>query len=251
MLELKDKVAIVTGAGQGIGREIALILAKNGAKIIVSDVTGKEEDVAKEIKNSGGKAQALKCDISNEKEVKEMINSAIEKFDKVDILVNNAGICKACDISEMQEGDWEKMIAVDLKGVFLCSRAVLPKMKEQKYGKIVNISSIAGSIVAWPKLCHYAAAKAGVAGFTRNLAFDVAPYGINVNAICPGAIETDMLDKMLKELGMTREQIIQMTPLRRIGEPKDIANAVVFLVSEKAKQITGQVLVVDGGYTIV
>jgi len=249
-MKLKDKIAIVTGAGQGIGKEIAITLAKEGTKVVVTDLTDKINDVAKEIEKLGSETMAIKMDVTNKEQIENVVKRTLEKFGRIDILVNNAGICWTSNIVEMKEEDWDKILGVNLKGIFLCSQAVLPTMMKQKYGKIVNISSIAGTEVAWPKLCHYSASKAGIFGFTKNLASDVGSYGINVNAVAPGTIETEMLNSVLKQLGITREQVIQLTPLGRIGKPKDIANLVVFLSSDDSNFITGQLIVADGGFTI-
>ena len=251
MFELKNRVAVVTGARRGIGRAIALALARQGARVAVTDIDEKDcQSVVREIKKLGSDGIACKVDVTNIKEIEKMVKETINKFGRIDILVNNAGVCWTKEITEMKEEDWDKLLTINLKSVFLCSKAVLPTMIKQKSGKIINISSIAGPSVAWPRLCHYSASKAGIVGFTKNLAFDVGQYGINVNAVAPGAVETDMMDQVLKELGMTREQVIQLTPLRRINEPEDIAGVVAFLSSDEARSITGQVIVADGGYTI-
>jgi 3-oxoacyl-[acyl-carrier protein] reductase len=251
MARLKNKVAIVTGAGQGIGKAIAMELAKEGAKVVVSDINEETiEKTVEEIKKSGAEAIGIKVDVSNSAEVEDTVKQTLDQFKRVDILVNNAGICKAIQVTDMSEDEWDKTLAVNLKGVFLCSKAVLPKMVEQKYGKIINIASIAGAKVAWTKTSHYSASKAGIVGLTRNLASDYGRYGINVNAVAPGAIETKMLDSVLKELGMTRKQVIQGIPLGRIGQPEDIAKLVAFLASDDSNYMTGQTIIIDGGYTI-
>ncbi len=251
MKKLKDRVAIVTGAGQGIGKGIVLELAKEGAKVVVSDINEKTmNETVEEIKKLGAEAIGVKADVANSAEVEEIVKRTLEQFGRVDILVNNAGICKTSQVTDMSEDEWDKVLAINLKGVFLCSKTVLPKMVEQKYGKIINITSIAGAKIAWPKIGHYVASKAGIIGLTRNLALDYSRYGINVNAVAPGAIETAMLDSVLKDLGMTREQVIQGIPLGRIGQPEDIAKVVAFLASDDSSYITGQTIITDGGYTI-
>jgi 3-oxoacyl-[acyl-carrier protein] reductase len=247
MAELKDKVAIVTGAGQGIGRGIALSLAKEGAKVVVADITDKRFEVVKEIEALGSQALAVKCDVSNREDVASMVKETLNKFRRVDILVNNAGIYPFKPFADMTEQDWDRVLNINLKGVFYCVKAVLPKMIEQKYGKIVNLSSIAGSVVGFPSLVHYSASKAAILGFTRALALEVAPHKINVNAIAPGPIDTP---------GTTApdvtimEQTKKMIPLGRMGLPQDIANLAVFLASDKSSFITGQCIVSDGGYTL-
>jgi len=246
-MKLKDKVAIVTGAGQGIGRGIALALAKEGAKVVVSDVSDKIGEVVKEIESSGSEALAVKADVRNNKETEEMVKTAIDKFGRIDILVNNAGIYPFKSLVEMKEEDWDKVLGVNLKGVFNCTKAVLSKMIEQKSGTIINISSIAGAVIGYPNAVHYATSKAGMIGFTRAAALELAQYGIRVNAIAPGAIETPGTKALGEEV---LRQVEQTVPLKRIGQPQDIANLVVFLASEDASYITGQLIIADGGYVI-
>lgn len=247
MIELKDRVAIVTGAGQGIGREIALSLARNGAKVVVTDITDKIYEVVKEIEAMGAQGLPLKCDVSNREEVEKMVNKTIDAFKRIDILVNNAGIFPFKSFTEMTEEEWNKVLNVNLKGVFHCTKAVLPKMIEQKYGKIINIASIAGSIIGFFDLAHYSASKAAIVGLTRSLALEVAQYGININAVAPGPIYTPGTKELGKEI---YEEARRTIPLGRWGLPRDIANLVVFLTSDKASFITGQCIVIDGGYTL-
>jgi len=246
-MKLKDEVAFVTGAGQGIGKEIALTLAREGAKVIVSDISDKIYEVVKEIENIGNQALAVKADVSNLKEVEKMVKEILDKFGKVDILVNNAGIYPFKPLIEMEEKDWDKVLNVNLKGTFNCTKAVLPSMIKRKVGNIINISSIAGSVIGYLNLVHYSASKAGILGFTRSAAIELAQYGIRVNAIAPGAIETPGTKVLGEE---TLKQFVQMIPLKRMGQPSDIAKLVVFLASEDSKYITGQCIVIDGGLTL-
>ncbi|MEM4176130.1 MAG: SDR family NAD(P)-dependent oxidoreductase [Nitrososphaeria archaeon] len=247
MSELRDKVVIVTGAGQGIGREIALSFAKNGAKTVLIDISETIFEVLKEIESIGAQGIAIKCDVSNSSETEKAVNKAIEKFGKIDILVNNAGIYPFKQFKDMSEEEWDRVLNVNLKGVFNFTRAALPKMIEQRRGKIINIASIAGAIVGFSNLAHYSASKAGIVGFTRALALEVAQYGINVNAISPGPILTPGIKGMREE---NFEQIRRSIPLGRWGRPEDVANLALFLASEKSDFITGQNIVIDGGYTI-
>ena len=261
--DLKDKVAIVTGARRGIGKAISLKLAKEGAKVVVTDISQEDcQKVVEEIEKMGchqpttlpaeggaPEGLALKLDVTNEEDIKNVVAKTKEKFGRIDILVNNAGICLLEDIKNPDFEVVEKILNVNLKGLIELTYLVLPEMIKQKYGKIINISSIA-ALVSWSKIYTYSATKGGIIGFTKGLAGDVGQYGINVNAIAPGTIETPMLDSVLKELGMKREQVCQFTPKGRIGKPEDIANACCFLSSDEADFITGQVLVVDGGYSI-
>ncbi len=246
-MKLKNKVAIVTGAGQGIGRAIALALAREGAKVVVGDISNKEGEVAKEIEGFGSEALAVKADIWNRKETEEMAKAAIDKFGRIDILVNNAGIYPFKSLVEMEEEDWDRVLGVNLKGVFNCTKAVLPQMIQHKSGIIINISSTVGTVVGYPNFAHYAASKAGIIGFTRTAALELAQHGIRVNAIAPGVIETPGTKALGEE---TLKQIEQTIPLKRIGQPQDIANLAVFLATETSSYITGQVIIVDGGYVI-
>lgn len=249
MYELKDKIAVVTGAGQGIGKAIALTLARHGANVVLIDVSDKIFDVLNEVEKIGVRGLAIKCDVSNVNDVEKAVKEAVNKFGRVDILVNNAGIYPYKALMEMSEKDWARVLDINLKGTFLMTKAIVPKMIEQKYGKIINIASIAGSMIGYPSLTHYSASKAGVVGFTRALALELAQYGINVNAISPGPILTEGTSVV----GLTKElyeQTIRTIPLGRMGKPEDIANLVVFLASDESSFITGQNIIVDGGTTI-
>lgn len=243
-METKDKTAVVTGAGKGIGRGIAVALARAGYNVVVSDIVKEDgEKVAEELKASGVKALAIKCDVSNKSEVENLFSSAAREFGKVDILVNNAGIYPFVPFEKMNEADWDKVMSVNLKGVFLCSQEVLKTMPEG--GRIIDISSIA-SFVGFEGLVHYCASKGGVNGMIRALALELAAKKITVNAVAPGAIETPGAQMT----GDLKEQTIAAIPLKRIGQPEDIANAVVFLASDKSSYITGQTIIVDGGWTV-
>jgi len=241
---LENKIAIVTGARQGIGKGIVLALAKEGCNVVVSDIIEEDcEKVVEEIKKIGVEGLVIKCDVSKKEEVDNLIKKTIEKFGKLDILVNNAGIYPIVPFLEMKESDWDKVMDVNLKSVFLCSQAAAKEMKDG--GKIVDISSIA-SFIGFEGLTHYCASKGGVNAMIRALALELAPKKINVNAVAPGAISTPGAAS-----GEEREkQTIIAIPLARMGMPEDIANAVVFLASEKADYITGQTIIVDGGWTL-
>ena len=244
-MDLQDKVAIVTGAGRGIGKAITLTLARKGANIIVNDINLEiAQEVADEIQSMGRRAIAIKADISIAKEVNQMVSLAMRQFDRIDILVNNASIIKRGITEELSEEDWEKVINVNLKGTFNCMKSVVGIMKNQKYGKIVNISSIVGKIGDLASAPCYGASKAGIACLGKSLARELAPFNINVNVVAPHAIETEMSKEWPEE---KRTRIIADIPLGRMGEPEDVAEAVAFLVSDKAKFITGEVLDVNGG----
>ena len=244
-MDLVDKVAIVTGAGRGIGKAIAIALTREGASVIINDVDIQTaEKVTKEIKSLGWKALAIQADVSDSKEVNQMVQLALKKFKRVDILVNNAAIIKRGSIEDLNEEDWDRVMDVNLKGAFNCMKAVAGIMKKQRYGKIVNISSIAGKVGDLASAPCYGASKAGMICLAKSLARELAAYNINVNVVAPHAIKTDMSKEWSEE---KRKNIIANIPLGRMGEPEDIAEAVVFLVSDKAKFITGEVLDVNGG----
>jgi len=246
LVDLKGKVAIVTGAGHGIGREIALSLAINGAEVVVTDVTDAVFEVGKQIEALGSKALPLKCDVTDLEQAQDVEEKVIGKYERIDILVNNAGIYPQKAFLDMTADDWNKVLRINLNGVFHCTKAVIPKMVRQRYGKIVNIASIAGAVVGFQNLAHYSASKAAIAGFTKSLALEVAQYGINVNAVAPGPIDVgDMAANM-----EIYQQIVKAIPVGRMGLPTDIANLVVFLVSDESNFITGQCIVSDGGYTL-
>ncbi len=247
MKEVDGKVALVTGAALGIGKEIALTLAESGAKIIIADIKKNDlEQTLTEIEKLGAEGLAVICDVSKTEDIDKLVEKALNKYERIDILVNNAGIYPYNAFVDMSVEDWNKVIDINLRGVYYLTKSIVPTMIKQKYGKIVNIASIAGTTVGYEQLVHYSASKAGIGGFTKALAMEMAKYKINVNAISPGAIKTHGTSGVTKE---QEEQVKMIIPLNRWGEPKDIANAVLFLASDKSSFITGQNIVVDGGQT--
>jgi len=245
---LANKVALVTGASRGIGKEIALTLAKAGTNIVVnySKSEKQAEEVVEEIHSFGNKSIAVKADISDESQVKEMVNKTISEFGTIDILINNAGVTKDTLIVRMTNDDWEDVLNVCLKGAFLCSKYVSRIMIRKRCGSIVNISSIVG-VRGNAGQVNYSSAKAGLIGLTKSLARELAPRGIRVNAIAPGYIKTELTERLSETV---KERILKATPLGYLGETKDVANSVLFLVSDLARYITGHVLLVDGGMGI-
>ena len=253
-LGIIDQIAIVTGGGQGIGEAIAYALAREGVDVVVADLnTETAAGVSKKIESMGRKSLARKVDVSKEKEVKEMIDATIDHFHRVDILINNAGISPRRPdgmrtlIAEMPEEEFNRVIDVNLKGVFNCSKYVLPHMIRRRYGNIVNISSCSAKLTDLKKIpsgAHYNASKAAVSNFTMSLANEVAQHGIRVNAISPGRIKTALMKTSTNEL---EGRLLENIPLSRFGLPEDIANAALFLVSRLSSYITGEILDVDGG----
>ncbi|SDG09628.1 3-oxoacyl-[acyl-carrier-protein] reductase [Desulfosporosinus hippei] len=242
---LKDSVGIVTGSGRGIGRAIAVNLATAGVKVVVNYAgrSDKAEETVELIRAVGGEAVAVQADVSQQADVDRLIKTAIEKYGKIDILVNNAGITRDTLLLRMKEADWDAVLETNLKGVFLCTKAVSKGMLKQRSGVIVNISSIVG-LSGNPGQANYAAAKAGIIGFTKSVAKEFASRGIRVNVVAPGYISTDMTGTLPEG---TQADILKGIPLGRIGSPEDVANVVRFLVSPEASYITGQTLSVDGG----
>ncbi len=240
-----NKNAIVTGGTRGIGKEIAKTLAKNGANIAINyrKYSEEVENLVEELKALGGKALAIKCDISNEDEVNNFIKEVKENFGSIDILVNNAGITKDGLLLRMSEKDFNDVIDINLKGTFNMTKAVSSIMVKQRVGKIINISSVVG-VAGNAGQCNYAASKAGVIGFSKSIARELASRNINVNVIAPGYINTDMT-KVLPD--KVKEEVLKTIPMKKIGEPEEIANLVLFLSSDLSNYITGQVINVDGG----
>jgi NAD(P)-dependent dehydrogenase (short-subunit alcohol dehydrogenase family) len=249
-MQLKDKTAIITGARGGMGRTHALALAKEGANVVVSDISLEDcQKVVDEIKGVGGEAIAVKCDVTKKQEIEDMIKQTLDKFKKIDILINNAGILQFKPFLELTEEDWDKMLAVNLRGYFLCSQACAKEMVKQKSGVIVNISSIAmGQVgVGFPQIVHYCAAKGGITAMTEAMALELSPFNIRVNAIAPGAIDTPMA-AATKQDPKVLEGALARIPMHRMGNPEEVSNVVVFLASDKSSYMTGSVVVVDGGY---
>ena len=243
-LKLKGKVALITGAAQGIGKSIALLLAQNGANIVVSDINlERAEETAREIESIGSKAMAVKVDVANLKEVEQMVEAVLEKFGKIDILVNNAGITRDKLILRMTEEDWDAVLNVNLKGTFNCTKVVVRHMAKQRSGKIVSIASVVGEMGNAGQ-ANYSASKAGVIGLTKTIAREFAQRRINVNAIAPGYIETPMTEVLAEKV---KEELKRLIPMERLGKPEDVAQAALFLVSEESNYITGHVLSVNGG----
>jgi len=244
-MKLAGKAALVTGASRGIGREIALELAKQGANVAVNFAgsEAKANEVVDEIKALGRDAFTIKCDVSNSEEVSEMIKAVVTQFGRLDILVNNAGITKDNLLMRMKEDEWDDVININLKGVFLVTKAVTRQMMKQRAGRIINIASIVG-VSGNPGQANYVAAKAGVIGLTKTAAKELASRHITVNAIAPGFITTDMTEQLPEDV---KAEMLKMIPLARFGEPKDIAAITAFLASDDSAYMTGQTLHVDGG----
>jgi len=247
-MNLSNKIAIVTGSGRGIGRAIALKLAEVGATVVVNDIGDAEplEAVAEEIRAMGRQSLPILADVSSSSDVARLVAEAIAAYGKIDILVNNAGIARDQLVLRMSEEDWDRVLEVDLKSVFLCTKAVLRHMVKQRWGRIISIASVVG-IVGNPGQANYASAKAGIIGFTRTVAKEVASHGITANAIAPGFIDTEMTQRLKEDW---KQEIKRQIPLGCFGSPRDVAEAVAFLASEEARYITGQVLGVDGGMAV-
>ncbi|MBS3905704.1 MAG: SDR family oxidoreductase [Syntrophaceae bacterium] len=244
-MKLKGRVSIVTGGARGIGKAIALTLVREGVKVAIVDFDQQGAIALRdEIEKIGGEAIAIPCDVSKNGEVQIMVDQVKKAFGRIDILVNNAGIIRRGTIETVTEEDWDRVIEVNLKGTFLCSKAVVEAMKRQGYGKIVNLSSIAGKMGDITSAPGYGPSKAGIDALTKTLARQLAPYGINVNAVSPHAIETEMSAQWSEE---RRKEIIASIPLGRLGKPEDVAEAVLFLSSDEASFITGEILDVNGG----
>jgi 3-oxoacyl-[acyl-carrier protein] reductase len=244
-MKLKNRVAIVTGAARGIGKAIALTFLREGAKVAIIDLDKERlEILKKEINKENKEAMTIFCDITKSSEVNGMVDQVYKTLGRIDILVNNAGIIRRGTIDTVTEEDWDRVIEVNLKGTFNCCKAVVETMKQQGYGKIINVSSIAGKMGDITSAPGYGPSKAGIDALTKTLARQLAPFGINVNAVSPHAIETEMSAQWSEE---RRKEIIASIPLGRLGKPEDVAEAVLFLVSDEASFITGEILDVNGG----
>jgi NAD(P)-dependent dehydrogenase (short-subunit alcohol dehydrogenase family) len=243
----KDKVALVTGASFGIGRATALAFAKKGAKVVLADWVENLETMDL-IKKFGGEAIFVKCDVSNGKEVKALIQKTIASFGRLDYAFNNAGIeGNSAPVHECSEENWDKTIGINLKGIWLCMKYEIPEMLKQGKGVIVNCSSVAG-LVGFQGLPAYVASKHGVIGLTKTAALECATLGIRVNAICPGVIQTPMIDRLTGKKKESIEQFTALEPMARFGLAEEIANAVIWLCSEEASFVTGVAMPVDGGF---
>jgi 2-hydroxycyclohexanecarboxyl-CoA dehydrogenase len=251
IMRLKDKIAIVTGGGQGIGKAIACCLSKEGAMVVVAD---KNEETAKntaqEIVATGGKAIAIQVDVTKSKEVARVFQRVLSKYSKIDILVNNAGYNKLQPFVDNTEDFWDMMIAVNLKSAIICSRVVLDNMLDRKYGKIINISSDSG-LIGSSGCVVYSAAKGGIISFTKALAREVAEYNIHVNCVAPGPTQTPLWDRFVREKPEILDDVRKATPQKRVGKPEDIASAILFLASDEAKWMVGQTLSVSGGFVMI
>ena len=246
-MRFKGKVVLVTGASRGIGRAIALCFGKEGASVVVNYTASEDKAkiVASEIEKSGGKAITIKCDVSDEAQVKKMVAETIKKFGRIDVLVNNAGIVFDLPFIERTTEHWKKTLAVDLDGVYFCCKYASEQMKKQKSGRIINISSTSGVNTYDPMSIDYAAAKAGVIMFTKALAMELGRYNILVNVVAPGWVNTDLNAKLPKEfIKKETEKIF----IKRFCDPEEIAKPVLFLASDDASYINGDVLMIDGGY---
>lgn len=246
MKKLENRVCIITGGSRGIGKATVLTLANEGAKVIINDKSDGTSagELIKEIQETGGIAAFFRADVCKIAEVEEMINYVLEKFGRVDVLVNNAGINRDAFIADMSQEDWMEVINTNLNGVFNCTKAVLKPMVLQRSGKIINISSIAADIGLRGQ-SNYAASKAAINGLTRSVAVELAPFGIQVNAVAPGMINTKMTEKLRRSIGT---RILPLIALERFGEPEEVAKVVLFLASDDSNYITGEIIHVTGGF---
>ena len=241
---LKDKVALVTGAAQGIGKAIAIRLAKEGANVVICDMNeAQAQQTAAEIVSLGVKAVSYKVNVTQEKEAQACVDKVIDTLGRIDILVNNAGVTRDGLLIRMKEGDWDMVMAVNLRGTFNFTKSVAKSMIKNRSGKIVSVASIIG-LIGNAGQANYAASKAGVMGLTKSVAKELAGRNINVNAVAPGFIDTAMTQALPEE---TRKKMLELVPLRRMGTPEDVADVVFFLCSDLSKYITGQVITIDGG----
>jgi len=247
-MDLSSRVAIVTGSGRGIGAAIALRLAEAGATVVINDIgdMAPAESVATEIRKMGRESLVVPADISQSEEVARLVDTTVKAYGKVDILVNNAGITRDQLVMRMSDDDWDNVLRVNLKSVFLCTRAVLRHMMRQRWGRIVSIASVVG-LIGNAGQANYASAKAGIIGFTRTIAKEAAPRGITANAVAPGFIDTPMTQQLPED---RKQALAGQILLGYLGTPRDVAEAVAFLASEEARYITGQVLTVDGGISL-
>jgi NAD(P)-dependent dehydrogenase (short-subunit alcohol dehydrogenase family) len=254
MVRLKDRIAIVTGAARGNGEGIARALAKEGATVVLWDVVDRVDETAKSIRSSGHNAVSFKVDITETKQVNQTVQEILKKYAKIDVLVNNAGVYPFVPFLEMSDELRDKVFNINIKGTWNCTQAVLPSMINQKYGKIVNISSVTGPLVSDPGATAYSATKGAISGFTRALALEVAEFGINVNAILPGYINTPGVRELVTSLGEDPDEFVKKlansVPMKRLGTIDEVGDLAVFLASEESKYITGQEIVVDGGNVV-
>lgn len=242
-MRLARQVAIITGAARGIGKAIALALVKEGAAVVLSDVSEDVHKTAAEIRQSGGQAVSSVGDVTKQADCEAMVDLAVKTFERLDILVNNAGITKDNLLLRMSEADWDAVLDINLKGTFLCTKAAIKPMMKQRSGKIINIASVIGQIGNIGQ-ANYSASKGGVIAFTKTMAKELGSRGIRVNAIAPGFIESKMTDVLSEE---ARNRLLNLIPLGNLGKPEYVADAVVFLASDESCYITGQVINVDGG----
>ncbi len=243
-MSFKEKISVVTGSSQGIGEAIALELAKEGSELVLVDVQKEKlEEVARRIRENQGKASAYSADVSRLDEVAQLVKAILDKHKTIDHLVNNAGITRDNLLMRMTEEEWDAVLAVNLKGVFNFSKAVIRHMISNRYGRIVNISSVVG-LIGNAGQCNYAASKAGVIGFTKSLAREVASRGITVNAVAPGFIATAMTESLPEAV---KKVFVDLIPMKRLGIPEEVARVVKFLLSDEASYVTGQVININGG----
>ena len=243
-MQLANQVALITGGARGIGRDIALLLAGEGADVALFDVNAELlEATAGELRGLGRRAEGVVVDVTDGKQVDDGVGKVLDKLGRIDILINNAGITKDGLLIRMDDAQWDRVLNINLKGTFLCTRAVAKHMLKQRRGRIVSIASIVG-LIGNPGQANYAASKAGIIGFTKAVAKELASRGVTCNAIAPGFIKTEMTDALPEQ---ARARLLEAIPMGTLGEPRDVAQAALFLVSEAARYITGHVLVVDGG----